>query len=453
MEYTPPAAIDAEKAILGAILLNDRAVNIAVDLLNPDDFYRDNNRTIFEAISDLMRQGKKIDVVTLGDHLKVRGDLDRIGGSAFLGEVARETGTSDNVEEHCKLVLEKAQLRKLLTAARAIERSVSTSTDPVSEIIENAEREIFSAASEQTSNEPTEIKALLEPTFDKIDEFAGLKGALSGITTGYEDLNIMTSGWQKSDLIILAARPSMGKTSLAVNMMEAAAATGKPIVFFSMEMGTEAVVMRFLSASAKVPFWKIRAGLGPGDEMTELYKAADRLGRTKLLIDDSVNLTPIEVRSRCRRIKSKYGEIGLIVIDYLQLMHSSRKIDNRVQEVSEISRTLKGVARELECPVLCLSQLSRAPAQRSDSKPQLSDLRDSGAIEQDADMVMFIDRENYSGTGGDGGSGPAELLIRKHRNGATGTINLVFVADLMRFYSAETRHGEEADTDVMDQAF
>lgn len=450
-ETLSPSAIEAEYSIIGAILLSDSAANLAVDLIRPADFYRDRNRIIFESIMALAAQGRAIDVVTLSDHLKSRGELDHVGGTAALAEMAQLTGTSANLESHAKLVMEKAQLRRLLSAVDRIRSDATSTSKPVSEIMELAEQEVFEASQLRAAREPIAISDRLLKTFERIDELKASSGNLTGVTTGYPDIDHITSGWQKSDLIVIAGRPSMGKTSLVVNMMEAAAiAVRKPVIFFSMEMPIESVILRFLSSNARVPYWKIMKGILSDDEMTDLMKAADRLGRTQLYIDDSPNLTPIEVRSRCRRIAAQHDGLALVAIDYLQLMSSARKIDNRVQEVSEISRTLKSVARELRCPVIALSQLSRAPAQRADAKPQLSDLRDSGAIEQDADFVAFVHRDDYAGTGGEGGGGTATLLVRKHRNGPTGNIPLIFIAEIMRFESSAAEGDYDRETAVID---
>jgi replicative DNA helicase len=445
-----PSAVEAERAIIGAILIDPPAVNQAVDLLSAEDFYREPHRIIFESVAALVGLGRTVDLIALADHLTSRGELDRVGGFAALGEMGRETSTSANIETHCRLVIEKAQLRRLLDATERIRQSVTSSALPADEVLENAEREIFQVSTRRSGGEPLLISTQLAKTFQRIDELSELKGRLTGVTTGYPDLNEMTSGFQRSDMIIIAGRPSMGKTSLAMNMMEAVALEEKkPVVFFSLEMGIESVIMRFLSSVARVSFKRIRNGRLSDEEMTDLGRAADKLQRSKLYIDDASSLTPLELRSRCRRIASRAGPLGLIAVDYLQLMNTGRKVDNRVQEVSEISRTLKSVARELEVPMLVLSQLSRAPAQRADHKPQLSDLRDSGAIEQDADLVAFVHREDYAGAGGSGEGGEAELLVRKHRNGETGAVRLVFIGEIMRFESSAGDSAEDRETAVI----
>jgi replicative DNA helicase len=446
-----PSAPEAERAILGAVLLDSQAVNTAIDLVRDADFYRDAHRIVFESMVALTASNHAIDVVSLAEHLKTRGELDRVGGISALGEFARETGTSANIETHCRIVLEKAQLRRLLDATERIRQSVVSSPQTAAEVLESAEREIFQVATTRAVREPVLVGPLLNRTFDRIAELQMLKGKLTGVTTGYPDLDDITSGFQRSDMIIVAGRPGMGKTSLAINMMEAVALSARqPVVFFSLEMGAEAVVQRFLSSISRVPFKKIRDGRVNDRDMAELAKAANRLQRCQLFIDDTSGVTPLEMRSRCRRIAARTGPLGLVCVDYLQLMNlGGRSRENRQQEVSELSRTLKGIARELEVPILVLSQLSRAPAQRADHKPQLSDLRDSGAIEQDADLVGFVHRENYAGMGGSGGSGEAEFLIRKHRNGETGDVSLVFIAELMRFESRAEGGEPEADTAVI----
>lgn len=436
-ETIHPSAVEAERAILGAILLDPDSIHIAIDLLKAEDYYHEAHRAIYQAMVQLSADGRSLDVVTIADLLTTRGEITRVGGFASLGQLAAETGTAANIEAHCRLVAEKARLRRLLAATERIRQSVLSSSSPADEIIDGAEREVFEIAQRRDAREPKGVQDLLHDTFDHIELLRSMKGKLTGVTTGFLDLDDKTSGFQKSDLFILAGRPSMGKSTLAMNMMEAVALEGKqPVVFFSMEMPSRSVVMRLLASLARVSFKRIQTGRLTSDEFEQLSYAANRLERAKFFIDDSSTLTPMEARARCRRLVARHGPIGLVCVDYLQLMSTGKRFDNRVQEVSEISRSLKAVARELEVPMLVLSQLSRAPAQRSDHKPQLSDLRDSGAIEQDADVVAFIHREDYAGTGGSGEGGPAELLIQKHRNGETGKVDLVFLPPLMRFENA-----------------
>lgn len=446
-----PVALEAERAIIGAILLDPFSVNTALDIVTTNEFYRDAHRIIFQSIQELAADNRPIELVTLADHLKSRGELDRIGGIAALGEIARETATASNIEAHCRLVREKAQLRALLEAVERIKQNVISSSAPTEEILSEAEREIFQVATQKSLKEPVHIKDVITTAFDRIHELSELKGKLTGVSSGYPDLDNMTAGFQKSDLIILAGRPSMGKSALALNMMEYAAVDEKKaVLFFSLEMSKESIAMRLLSSVSRVAFDRIRRGKVTLQEQADLAKAANRLARAKLYIDDSSNLAPLELRSRCRRLVAEIGQLGLIVVDYMQMMQSSRRVENRVQEVSEISRTLKGIARELDTPMLVLSQLSRAPEHRKDARPQLSDLRDSGAIEQDADIVAFIHREDYAGRGGSGSGGEAELLIRKHRNGETGVVPLVFIGEIMRFESAAREEYAESETKVYD---
>ncbi len=452
-ETIHPSAIEAERAILGAILLDPASVHVSIDLLKAEDFYHEAHRSIYQAMVQLSADGRSIDVVTVADLLTTRGEITRVGGFASLGQLAAETGTAANIEAHCRLVSEKARLRRLLAATERIRQSVLRSAQPADEIVDGAEREIFEISQRKDNREPKGVSDLLDETFNHIDTLRQMKGKLTGVTTGFLDLDDKTNGFQKSDLFILAGRPSMGKSTLAMNMMEAVAIEAKqPVVFFSMEMPQRSVVMRLLAALARVSFKRIQTGRLTADEYEQLGYAANKLEHAKLFIDDSSSLTPLECRSRCRRLVARHGPLGLVCVDYLQLMSGNRRFDNRVQEVSEISRNLKAVARELDVPLLVLSQLSRAPAQRADHRPQLSDLRDSGAIEQDADLVAFIHREDYAGTGGSGDGGAAELLVQKHRNGETGKIDLVFIPALMRFENAAREAdfgGEGPDTAVV----
>lgn len=448
-----PSAPEAERAILGAVLLDPLSIHVAIDLIKAEDFYRDAHRVIYESMVKLSADGRALDVVTIGDHLATRGEINRVGGFAELGQLAQETGTAVNIESHCRLVAEKSRLRRLLTATERIRQDVLGATLPPDEIVDKAEREIFEISQRTDAREPKPVSGLLDEAFNHIDQLRLLKGKMTGITTGLLDLDEITSGFQKSDLFILAGRPSMGKSTLAMNMMEAAAVEAKvSVVFFSMEMPVKSVVMRFLAALARISYKRISTGRLSADEYEQLGYAAHKLEKTKLFIDDSSSLTPMEVRSRCRRLIARYGPVGLVCVDYLQLMNASRRFDNRVQEVSDISRNLKAVARELDVPLLVLSQLSRATAHRTDHRPQLSDLRDSGAIEQDADIVAFIHREDYAGTGGAGDGGEAELLIQKHRNGETGVVKLAFIPQKMRFENAARADdfgSEDADTAVV----
>lgn len=444
-----PHAEEAERSILGAILIDPSMVNLAIDLVSPNDFYREANRIIFESILELAAKDVAADTIAVADHLQSRGQLERVGGYAYLGQLAAETATAANIESHCRIVAEKSILRRLLLATERIRKAVREEGSSVQDVLETAEHEIFSVATDRSRKDPVPVREEIRGALTRIVELQKSPTRMTGVPSGYPDLDRLTNGFQPSDLIILAGRPSMGKTSLAVNIIEHIALEEKrPVFFFSLEMPVESVLRRLLASRARVAYEKILSGDLTEDEVSRIVRASTPFCSADIFIDDSSSLTPLELRSRARRLISRVGDPGLIVVDYLQLMHSGRRIDNRVQEVTEISRMLKCVARELRAPVLALSQLSRAPTHRSDRRPQLSDLRDSGAIEQDADLVAFIHREEYYEAGEAERTGEAELLIRKHRNGPTGTVTLVFIGELMRFESAAMDMEPDAETSV-----
>ena len=445
----PPFSPEAEASVLGGMLIDGEAVARVVEFVDDSMFYREAHRRIYRAMVRLFERGGVIDVVTVSEALKEGAELENAGGLEYLASLLDAVPTAANIEYHARIVHDKAMLRRLIDAAHAIVRDVyEPSGRPVDEVLDQAEQTVFRVSESRNREGFVWIKEVLWPTFEHIERLQESQGGISGLAAGFADLDRMTTGFQAGDLVIVAGRPSMGKTSWALNVAQNAAIEhGVPVAIFSLEMSKEQLVQRFLCAEGRVNAQKLRRGRLEADEYQRLARAAAHLNAAPIWIDDSATGNVLEMKAKSRRLKAD-AELGLIVVDYIQLMSGATRTDSRVQEVSEISRGLKAMARELEVPVIALSQLSRAPEQRPDRRPQLSDLRESGAIEQDADVVMFLYRpEYYYGlTDKDGQSleGKAELLVAKQRNGPTGTVNLYFHKDLTRFDSV-AREPERAE--------
>ncbi len=444
----PPFSPEAEVSVLGGMLIDRDAVARAVEVVRDSMFYREAHRRIFRAMVRLFERGDVIDVITLSEELKKTAELDASGGLLYLAELLDAVPTAANIEYHSRIVLEKALLRNLIEAASTIIRDVYDQGErSVEEILDQAEQRVFQVAQSHERGGFVWIKEILWPTFEHIERLQESRSGITGVPTGFPDLDRLTTGLQKGDLCIVAARPSMGKTSLVLNMAQAVAIEhGLPVALFSLEMSKEQLVQRLLCAEGRVDSQRLRRGMLSPDEYQRLAAAAGHLNTAPLWIDDSAGSTVLEMRAKARRLMAQ-TRIGLLVIDYLQLMSGQGRKENRVQEVSEISRGLKFLARELDVPVVALSQLSRAPEQRTDRRPQLSDLRESGSIEQDADLVMFLYRPEYylGPVDKDGTSleGKAELTIAKQRNGPTGTVDLFFHKAYTRFDSVASREFEE----------
>ena len=445
----PPASAEAEISVLGGMLIDRDAVARAVEHVNDAMFYRESHRRMFRAMARLFERGDAIDVVTLAEELKKTGELDGVGGLEYIAQLLDAVPTAANIEYHARIVREKALLRRLIDASTQIIRDVYEQGERnVDEILDQAESRIFQVAQSHAREGFVWIKEILWPTFEHIERLQESGSGITGVPTGYKDLDTMTTGLQKGDLIIVAARPSMGKTSLVMNVAQNAAIEhGTTVAIFSLEMSKEQLVQRLLCAEGRVDAQKLRRGRLSPDEYQRLAAAAGHLNTAPLWIDDSAGSTVLEMRAKARRLKSE-TDLGMVIIDYMQLMSSGGRAENRVQEVSEISRGLKSLARELEVPVVALSQLSRAPEQRNDRRPQLSDLRESGSIEQDADVVMFLYRPEYyfGPVDKDGNSieGQAELIMAKQRNGPTGTVPLFFHKAYTRFDSVARSEGDGA---------
>lgn len=435
LEKPLPSSPESERVILGAILLDNTLISQAIEALKEDDFYSPLHRRVFRAMSTLFERGIKIDPILIGEELKKEGQLENIGGIAAITNLTYGLPHFSNIETYTKVVHDKSVTRNLIKVCNQITSEALSEEEDAEVILENAERAIFALADERAKQGFAHIKPIAEVVLAKVQEFAKRDShALTGLSTGFRDLDTMTSGFQRSDLIIVAARPSMGKTALALNIAENAAILENAVVaVFSLEMSKEQLVMRMLSSEARVDAQRFRNGFLTKDEWGRLAGAIGTLSEARLFIDDTPGISPLEMRAKARRLIAEQKQLDLIVVDYMQLMTGSgKRNENRQQEVSQISRELKGLAKELNVPVIALSQLSRAPEARNPPRPQMSDLRESGSIEQDADLVTFIYRDEYYKPDEEN-QGVAELLISKQRNGPTGTVKLAFLKEFTRF--------------------
>lgn len=437
----PPQDIDAEKSLIGAILIEEDVLAEVTEIVKPQDFYDKSHAAIFDAMLRLFERNKPVDMLTLTNELKRKKDLEKIGGSSYLSELTNYVPTAAHADAYADIVAQTAVRRRLIKAGSEInEMSYDESTD-TQELLANAEAELFNVSDQSLKQDLVSIEEVLSESFDRMEELHRNKGAIRGIKTGYRDLDNMTAGLQKSDLIILAARPAMGKTTLVTNLAyNIATIEKKSVLFFSLEMSKEQLVDRMLADASGVDSWNIRTGNLSDDDFAKLSDAMGSMAEAPIYIDDKPGLNVLELRTKARRIAHD-NPIGLIVIDYLQLMQGSGRHDgNRVQEVSEISRGLKLIARELDVPVIALSQLSRSVESRQPPIPQLADLRESGSIEQDADIVMFIYRPGYYEPDNPEVANITELHIAKHRNGPTGKVGLYFHPERLRFTSLDKKH-------------
>lgn len=445
IDRLPPQSIEAEQSVLGALLIDRDAVIEVAELLRPEDFYRQAHGTIYAAVIELSERREPVDLVTVSEVLERQGLLEAVGGAAYLTSLINLTPTAVNAVYYARIVERKAVLRGLISAAGRIAGIGYDESQDVEVSIDKAEQELFSVSQKRVASGFSPLRSLLHSAYDRLDYLHQHKGEVSGIRTGFSDLDAMTTGLQKSDLIILAARPSIGKTSLALNFAEnAAVKEGKTVGIFSLEMSKEQLVLRLLSSVAGIDSQRLRTGFLEEMDFTRLAPAMNTLAEAPIFIDDTPNITTMELRTKARRLQAESG-LDLIIVDYLQLMQgsASNKDANRVQEVAEISRGLKALARELQVPVISLSQLSRQAEMRESREPRLSDLRESGSIEQDADLVMFLWREKERGPDEAESDGEiVKLKLAKHRNGPTGEATLWFKKRQTRFVSAaeEGRH-------------
>jgi len=428
VERVPPQNLDAEQSVLGSMLIDGDAIARVMDLLGPDDFYREAHRSVFEAVVSLYDRGEPVDLVTVTEELRTRGVLDDVGGASYIMSLANAVPTSANVEYYARIVEEKAVLRRLVKTATAIVARAYEGKDDLEVLLDEAEQAVFAISQGIRGKQYASLREILTETFEHIEYIYVNKGKAIGVPTGFRDLDQLTSGLQRSELAVLAARPSEGKSTLALNVARNAALEyDVPVGVFSLEMSKEQVAQRLLCSEARVDGHRLRTGYLSDDDWPKLSRALGRLSEAPIYIDDTPNLSIMELRARARRMKAEH-DIGLLIVDYLQLMHTRGRAENRQQEISEITRSLKALARELSVPILALSQLSRAVEQRQDRRPQLSDLRESGAIEQDADLVAFIYRDPKRHEGSE-----IEIIVAKQRNGPTDTVQMVFRRNYGRF--------------------
>ncbi|MCL6441971.1 MAG: replicative DNA helicase [Alicyclobacillus sp.] len=440
----PPQHLEAEQAVLGAMLISPEAVAEAAEWLEPEDFYRSAHQVIFAAMRDLYENGQPVDVVTTTAALQaMENGLERAGGIEYLANLAAAMPTALHIEHYANIVREKALLRRIIAVATEIANDGYQADRTAAEVLSDAERKILELSQHRKLRDFTHIADVLETTFERIEQLYGSEGKLTGLSTGYTELDRMTSGLQKSDLIILAARPSVGKTAFALNVAQnVAIREGQPVAIFSLEMSKEQLVQRMLCAEGYIDGHKLRNGALDEEDWPKLSLAITTLSNSPIYIDDTPGITVAEMRSKLRRLKSQTG-LGFVVIDYLQLIHGRRTPgENRQQEISEISRMLKQLARELEVPVVALAQLSRSVEQRQDKRPMLSDIRESGSIEQDADIVAFLYRDDYYDPESDR-KNIVEVLIAKQRNGPVGKVELVFLKNYNKFVNLEKVHSGE----------
>lgn len=433
-----PYNLEAEQSVIGSMLIDKTAISRAVEVLKSDDFYRDSHKVIFNAIFDLYQKDTPIDMITLLEHLRSAEKLDASGGVTYISEISNSIPSTANLSSYIKIVEDKSILRKLIRASTEIMENCYSKQDDVEAVMDLAEQKVFNIAERKNSSEFEAMNTVLERGFLEIERIFNNKGETTGVSSGFPELDAMTSGFQKGDMILIAARPSMGKTTFALNLAEYAALRGgKNVAIFSLEMSKEQLAYKLLCSEANVDMTKLRNGNLEDKDWENIAKASGPLAAAKIFIDDTAGTSVMDMRSKCRKLKMEHG-IDMIVIDYLQLMSGSNP-ENRQQEVSEISRSIKALAKEMQCPVIALSQLSRAPEQRADHRPMLSDLRESGSIEQDADVVMFLYRDEYYNKETED-KNVAECIISKQRNGPVGTVKLAWIGQFSKFARLDVIH-------------
>ncbi|WP_270183007.1 replicative DNA helicase [Alkalihalobacillus sp. CinArs1] len=440
-DRTPPQNIEAEQAVIGAVFLETDALTTATEVLQPEDFYRAAHQKIFSVMIELSEKGEPVDLVTVTSELQDRKLLEEIGGVSYLSDLANSVPTAANVEYYSKIVEEKSILRRLIRAATDIASDGYAKENEIENLLSEAEKSIMEVSQRKNTGAFISIKDVLVDAYDNIEMLQNNTGDITGIPTGFSELDRMTAGFQRNDLIIVAARPSVGKTAFALNIAQnVATKTDENVAIFSLEMGAEQLVMRMLCAEGNIDAQRLRTGALTGDDWQKLTMAMGSLSNAGIYIDDTPGIRVGDIRSKCRRLKQEKG-LGMILIDYMQLIRGNGSTENRQQEVSEISRALKGIARELEVPVISLSQLSRGVESRQDKRPMMSDIRESGSIEQDADIVAFLYRDDYYDKESEN-KNIIEIIIAKQRNGPVGTVELAFVKEFNKFVNLERRHDE-----------
>jgi replicative DNA helicase len=445
LQKLPPQNIEAEQAVLGAVIFDNEALPAVLEMrLEADDFYKEAHRRIYRAILDLYDKNEPVDIVTLTDYLRRSGDIDAVGGLAYLSALADSVPTSANIRYHAKIVCEKAVLRSLIRTATNITSKVYEESSEADDLVDYAESVIFDIAEQRTSSSFSTMKDVIKDTFKLIEQLYDKKEAITGVSTGFKDLDELTSGFQPGDLIIIGGRPGMGKTAFALNIAQNTAVNFRmPVAVFSLEMSKEQLAMRMLCSESMVDASRVRKGFIGKEDWPRLTNAAGRLADAPIFIDDSSAITVLEIRAKARRLKKEHGGLSMIVVDYLQLMRSRGKFERREQEISDISRSLKGLAKELKTPVVALSQLNRSVESRQEKIPSLADLRESGAIEQDADVIIFLYREELYNKAAK--KGAADIIVAKQRSGPTGTVKLAFMAECTRFQDYSGMNYEEEE--------
>ncbi len=435
-KMVPPQNIEAEQAVLGTILIQDRSLLKIVEILSPEDFYRDSHKVIFEVMVSLFEKREPHDLITVNSLLSDRNRLEQIGGTSYLTSLADVIPFTGTLVHHAQIIRKKSILRRLIQTSSEVAARCYDAQDDIETLVDQAEKTIFEIAQARKKQGFESMSKIVPRAFDRITKLSERKEHITGVATGYEELDRMTAGLQASDLIILAGRPSMGKTALAMNMVQHAALFHKvPVAVFSLEMSMEQLALRMLCSIGRIDSQRIRTGRLQDNDWPKLTRATSVLTESPIFIDDSAGLSVLEMRAKARRLKSD-NNLGMVVVDYLQLMQGNSGIDNRTQEISDISRSLKAMAKELDVPVIALSQLNRSLESRTDKRPQLSDLRESGAIEQDADVIIFIYRDEvYNKADDNPNRGLAEVIVGKQRNGPTGTVKLTFLAEYTTFES------------------
>ena len=437
-----PHNIEAEQSVIGSMIIDKTSIAEAMEVLKAEDFYKDSHKAIFNAILDLYQKDIAVDIITLTEHLKSTDRLEAAGGITYISELSGSVISTANVQSYIKIVSDKSILRKLIRSSTKIIEESYNNQDDVLKAMDLAEKEIFNLSNSKSTSDFEPMSVVLERGFLEIERLFNNKGETTGVASGFRELDMKTSGFQKGDMVLIAARPSMGKTTFALNLAEhAALRAGKSVAIFSLEMSKEQLAYKLLCSQAHVDMLKLRTGNLDDKDWENIAKASGPLASAKIFIDDKAGMSVMEMRSKCRRLKIEQG-IDLVLIDYLQLMSGSKGgSESRQQEVSEISRSIKALAKEMQCPVIALSQLSRAPEQRTDHRPMLSDLRESGSIEQDADLVMFLYRDEYYDKETED-KNIAECIIAKQRNGPTGTVKLAWLGQFSKFGNLDVIHQE-----------
>lgn len=435
-----PQSTEAEQSVIGSMIIDKSAIAQVLEKLKEEDFYRDGHKILYKTIREMFQKDMAVDLLTILEYLKSTDMLEKSGGVTYVSELSASVPTTANLSAYIKIVEEKSLLRKLIKSSTKIIEESYNGQDDVEKVLDGAQKKIFDIAEKKNSGDYEVLSSVLERGFLEIERLFNNKGDITGVGSGIKDLDEKTSGFQKGEMILIAARPSMGKTTFALNIAETAALRkGKSVVIFSLEMPREQLAYKLLCSEASVDMLKLRTGNLEDDDWERIAKATGPLSKAKIYIDDTAGLSVMEMRSKCRKIKMEHG-IDMILIDYLQLMSGSNT-ESRQQEVSEISRSIKALAKEMECPVIALSQLSRAPEQRADHRPMLSDLRESGSIEQDADVVMFLYRDEYYNKESED-RGTAECIIAKQRNGPVGTVKMAWIGAHSKFADLDLVHGE-----------